>query len=140
MALLGQDQQLKRAGLKVTLPRLKVLQVLEEADPHHLSAEEIYKKLLMVDESIGHATVYRVLVQLESAKIIQRHNFEEGHAVYELVGDHHHDHMVDIDTGDVHEFVNEEIEALQRKVVADHGFELMHHELVLYVRKLGQTN
>jgi len=134
--MVSQDQQLKRAGLKITLPRLKVLQVLEEADPHHLSAEEIYKKLLMVDWSIGHATVYRVLVQLERAKIIQRHNFEEGHAVYELLGEEHHDHMVDVDSGEVLEFINEEIEELQREIVAKEGFELVDHELVLYVRKL----
>ena len=135
-----QDEQLKKAGLKVTLPRLKVMQVLEEADPHHLSAEEIYKRLLLDDETVGHATVYRVLVQLENAKIVQRHNFEEGHAVYELLGEHHHDHMVDVDSGEVHEFVNERIEEIQREVVSQHGFELVDHELVLYVRKLQERS
>lgn len=133
-----QDEQLKRAGLKVTLPRLKVMQVLEEADPHHLSAEEIYKHLLLDDEMIGHATVYRVLVQLESANIVQRHNFEEGHAVYELLGEQHHDHMVDVESGEVVEFVNERIEEIQREIVTQHGFELVDHELVLYVRKLKE--
>lgn len=135
-----QDQQLKQAGLKVTLPRLKVMQVLAAADPRHLSAEEIYKRLLFDDETVGHATVYRVLVQLENAKIIQRHNFEEGHAVYELLDDQHHDHMVDVDTGEVHEFINERIEELQREIVSKHGFELVDHELVLYVRRLKESS
>ena len=90
----------------------------------------------MDDESIGHATVYRVLVQLEAAKIIRRHNFEGGHAVYELLGDAHHDHMVDVDTGEVIEFVNEGIEELQKEIVAQHGMDLVDHELVLYVRKI----
>ncbi len=126
---------LKRAGLKVTLPRLKVLEVLENADPHHLSAEDVYKKLIDLDESVGLATVYRVLTQFESAGIVERHNFDDGHSVYELATDDHHDHMVDVDTGTVTEFVNERIEALQREIAQEHGFELVDHELVLYVRR-----
>lgn len=127
---------IKRAGLKVTLPRLKVLEVLEHANPHHLSAEDVYKALLDTDDSVGLATVYRVLTQFESAGIVQRHNFADGHAVYELAPDEHHDHMVDVDSGQVLEFLNERIEKLQKEVVAEHGFELVDHELVLYVRKL----
>ncbi len=131
---------LKRAGLKVTLPRLKVLEVLENAVlenavPHHLSAEDVYKKLIDLDESVGLATVYRVLTQFESAGIVERHNFDDGHSVYELATDDHHDHMVDVDTGTVTEFVNERIEALQREIAQEHGFELVDHELVLYVRR-----
>lgn len=126
---------LKKAGLKVTLPRLKVLEVLESAEPHHMSAEDVYKHLLKQDESVGLATVYRVLTQFEDAGIVDRHNFDDGPSVYELAGDEHHDHMVDVDTGQVIEFVNERIEALQDEIVAEHGYELIDHELVLYVRK-----
>ena len=125
---------LKRAGLKVTLPRLKVLEVLENAEPHHLSAEDVYKKLIELDEAVGLATVYRVLTQFETAGIVERHNFDDGHSVYELASDDHHDHMVDVDTGKVIEFVNEAIEALQHQIAEEHGFELVDHELVLYVR------
>ena len=129
------QRDIKNAGLRVTLPRLRVLQVLEEAEPHHLSAEAIYKKLLELDESIGHATVYRVLMQFEDAKIVKRHNFEEGHAVYELAGGEHHDHMVDVETGEVIEFVSERIEEIQQEVADDHNVDLVDHELVLYVKR-----
>ena len=127
--------ELKKAGLKVTLPRLKVLEVLGQADPHHMSAEDVYKKLLNSDETIGLATVYRVLTQFESAGIVERHNFDDGHSVYELANENHHDHMVDVDNGQVTEFINERIEALQHEIAAEHGYELVDHELVLYVRK-----
>lgn len=126
---------IKRAGLKVTLPRLKVLEVLEHAEPHHLSAEDVYKSLMDSDDSVGLATVYRVLTQFESAGIVARHNFDDGHSVYELASDEHHDHMVDVDTGQVTEFVNERIEKLQTDIAREHGFELIDHEMVLYVRK-----
>ena len=126
---------IKRAGLKVTLPRLKVLEVLENADPHHLSAEDVYKNLMDTDDSVGLATVYRVLTQFEAAGIVSRHNFDDGHSVYELASEEHHDHMVDVDTGKVVEFMNEQIEELQHKIAADHGYELVDHELVLFVRK-----
>ena len=132
-SLKGTD--LKRVGLKVTLPRLKVLEVLERAEPHHLSAEDVYKKLIESDDSVGLATVYRVLTQFESAGIVARHNFDDGHSVYELASETHHDHMVDVDTGQVLEFIDERIEQLQRDVVAQRGYELVEHELVLYVRK-----
>ncbi|MEZ5557346.1 MAG: ferric iron uptake transcriptional regulator [Pseudomonadales bacterium] len=126
---------IKRAGLKVTLPRLKVLEVLEGANPHHLSAEDVYKALMDTEESVGLATVYRVLTQFESAGIVSRHNFDDGHAVYELAPDEHHDHMVDVDSGQVIEFVNERIEKLQKEIAEEHGFELVDHELVLFVRR-----
>ena len=130
------QRDIRRAGLRVTLPRLRVLQVLEEAEPRHLSAEDIYKKLLALDESIGHATVYRVLMQFENAKIVRRHNFaDDGHAVYELAEGEHHDHMVDIDSGEVTEFVNQRIEEIQREIANDHEVDLIDHELVLYVKR-----
>ncbi|MFB3104140.1 MAG: ferric iron uptake transcriptional regulator [Pseudomonadales bacterium] len=132
-SLKGTD--LKRVGLKVTLPRLKVLEVLERAEPHHLSAEDVYKKLIESDDSVGLATVYRVLTQFEAAGIVARHNFDDGHSVYELASETHHDHMVDVDNGQVLEFIDERIEQLQRDVVAQRGYELVDHELVLYVRK-----
>jgi Fur family ferric uptake transcriptional regulator len=126
---------IKRAGLKVTLPRLKVLEVLENAEPHHMSAEDVYKHLMDSEDSVGLATVYRVLTQFEAAGIVSRHNFDDGHSVYELASDEHHDHMVDVDTGQVTEFINEAIERLQHEIAQEHGFELIDHELVLYVRK-----
>ena len=127
--------ELKKAGLKVTLPRLKVLEVLGQAEPHHMSAEDVYKNLLSSEETIGLATVYRVLTQFESAGIVERHNFDDGHSVYELANENHHDHMVDVDNGQVTEFINERIEALQKEIAEEHGYELVDHELVLYVRK-----
>lgn len=126
---------LKKAGLKVTLPRLKVLEVLASADPHHMSAEEVYKRLIGMDDSVGLATVYRVLTQFETAGIVEKHNFDDGHSVYELANDEHHDHMVDVDTGKVTEFMSQRIEALQQEIAKEHGVELVDHELVLYVRK-----
>ena len=128
-------KELRKAGLKVTMPRLQVLEVLEKSEPHHLSAEDVYRQLLESGESIGLATVYRVLTQLESANIVDRHNFDDGRAIYELKTAEHHDHMIDVTTGQVHEFVDEEIENLQRRVVESRGFELVDHELVLYVRR-----
>ena len=138
------QNKLREAGLKVTMPRLKVLEVLEGAELHHLSAEDVYKELLRIDESVGITTIYRILTQFENAGIVERHNFDEGvphglrnsrHAVYEVASDDHHDHMVDVENGNVVEFVDDDIEALQRKVAAKHGFDLVHHEMVLYVRK-----
>ena len=125
---------LKRAGLKVTLPRLKVLEVMENADPHHLSAEDVYKYLIDQEESVGLATVYRVLAQFESAGLVTRHNFESGHSVYELDKGAHHDHMVCLETGKVTEFVSREIEEIQRIIADQHGYELVDHRFVLYVK------
>ena len=130
-----QRQELRKAGLKVTLPRLKILEILEGANTRHLSAEDIYKRLLDSDEDIGLATVYRVLTQFESAGLVTRHNFESGHSVFEIDDGKHHDHMVSIDTGEVIEFVSDDIERLQREIAEQHGYELLDHSLVLYVRK-----
>ena len=130
-----QRQELRKAGLKVTLPRLKILEILEGANTRHLSAEDIYKRLLDSDEDIGLATVYRVLTQFESAGLVTRHNFESGHSVFEIDDGKHHDHMVSIDSGEVIEFVSDDIERLQREIAEQHGYELLDHSLVLYVRK-----
>lgn len=135
-----QRQELRKAGLKVTLPRLKILEILEENKQRHLSAEDIYKELLETGEDIGLATVYRVLTQFESAGLISRHNFEGGHSVFEINEGEHHDHMVCVETGDVIEFVNEEIERLQHEIARKHNFELIDHSLVLYVRPLGKKD
>lgn len=129
-----QNKELQKAGLKVTMPRLKILELLEQADGGHLSAEEIYQRLLEEGEQTGLATVYRVLTQFESAGLVLRHNFESGKAVYEIDRGVHHDHMVCVETGQVIEFHNEEIERLQEKIATDHGFELTDHSLVLYVK------
>ncbi len=129
-----QRQELRRAGLKVTLPRLKILEILENNVQRHLSAEDIYRELLDAGEDIGLATVYRVLTQFESAGLVKRHNFEGGSSVFELDEGEHHDHMVCVSTGDVIEFVNEDIERLQQEIAEKHGYELIDHSLVLYVR------
>jgi Fur family ferric uptake transcriptional regulator len=129
-----QRQELRKAGLKITLPRLKILEILENTEQRHLSAEDIYKELLDAGEDIGLATVYRVLTQFESADLVTRHNFEGGHSVFELDDGEHHDHMVCVETGDVVEFVSEEIERLQHEIAERHGYELLDHSLVLYVR------
>ena len=129
-----QRQELRKAGLKVTLPRVKILEILESNRQRHLSAEDIYKELLETGEDIGLATVYRVLTQFETAGLVKRHNFEGGHSVFEMDEGEHHDHMVCVETGDVIEFMNDEIERLQREIAKEHNFELIDHSLVLYVR------
>lgn len=130
-----ESQDLRNAGLKVTHPRMRILEILELTSPRHLTAEDVYRQLLERDEDIGLATVYRVLTQFESAGLVIKHNFEGGQAVFELDRGGHHDHMVDVDTGKVTEFVSEEIERLQQEVARKHGFDLVEHKLVLYVRK-----
>jgi Fur family ferric uptake transcriptional regulator len=132
-----ESTDLRNAGLKVTLPRLKILEILEKSATRHLSAEDIYKDLIHHDEDIGLATVYRVLTQFEQAGLVKRHHFEDGHAVFELERGEHHDHMVDIESGKVLEFVSEEIERLQHAIADKHGFEIVGHSLVLYVRPRG---
>ena len=129
------DAELKKAGLKVTLPRLRILELLEE-DKAHLSAEDIYRKLIDPGEEVGLATVYRVLTQFEQAGICIRHNFEEGHAVYELTPSDHHDHMVCLDTGDVIEFTDDLIEERQKLLATEHGYEIIDHSMVLYVKPI----
>jgi Fur family ferric uptake transcriptional regulator len=132
-----QRHELRKAGLKITLPRLKILEILENASNRHPSAEDIYKDLLDSGEEIGLATVYRVLTQFEAAGLVTRHNFEGGHSVFELDDGEHHDHMVCVETGEVIEFFSEEIERLQHEIAEKHGFELLDHSLVLYVRRDG---
>jgi Fur family transcriptional regulator, ferric uptake regulator len=129
-----ETQELRKAGLKVTHPRMRILQIFEEDGVRHMTAEDVYKKLLAHQEDIGLATVYRVLTQFEAAGILSKHNFEGGQAVYELDRGQHHDHMIDVDSGKVIEFVSEEIERLQREIAARHGYEIQDHSLVLYVR------
>jgi Fur family transcriptional regulator, ferric uptake regulator len=127
-------QELKKAGLKATLPRLRILEILEASNARHMSAEDVYKALIEAGEDVGLATIYRVLTQFETAGLVQRHNFDGGHAVFEMNQSSHHDHMVRMDTGEVIEFFDEEIERLQREIVARHGYVLEDHSLVLYVR------
>jgi Fur family ferric uptake transcriptional regulator len=134
-----QRKELRKAGLKVTLPRLKILEIFENSKLRHLSAEDMYKELLDSGEDIGLATVYRVLTQFEGAGLVTRHNFEGGHSVFELDDGEHHDHMVCVESGEVIEFFNEDIEALQRAMAKEHGFELLDHNLVLYVRPLPDS-
>ena len=127
-----ESKQLKDAGLKVTLPRLKVLQILEQSSAHHLSAEDVYKALLDLGEDVGLATVYRVLTQFEAAGLVLRHRFETGHAVFELNEGVHHDHLVCLDCGHVEEFVDAAIETRQREIAEKLGFDLQEHALALY--------
>lgn len=130
-----ETQELRKAGLKVTHPRTRILHLFEESPQRHLTAEDIYRKLLDDQEDIGLATVYRVLTQFEAAGILIKHNFESGQAVFELDRGKHHDHMIDIDTGKVIEFVSDEIERLQHDIAERHGYTIEDHSLVLYVRK-----
>lgn len=132
-------QELREAGLKVTSPRLKILEVLETNPERHLSAEAVYKALLDAGEEFGLATVYRVLTQFESAGLVARHNFEGGTAVFELTDRTHHDHMVCLETGDVIEFVDERIEEIQKEIAEKHGYVIEEHSLVLYVRPKADT-
>jgi len=128
----AESQELKDAGLKITLPRVKILQILESLEVHHVSAEDVYKLLLQNGEEVGLATVYRVLTQFEQAGLVIRHNFEGGHSVFELSSDKHHDHIVCVRCGRVEEFADDEIELLQKKVADKLGFELTDHNLNMY--------
>ena len=127
-------KDLKSAGLKATLPRILILDILEQSTERHVSAEDVYKALLQAGEDVGLATVYRVLTQFEGAGLVKRHNFDSGHSVFEINSGDHHDHMVCLETGKVIEFENDEIEALQKRIADEHGYELHKHSLVLYVR------
>jgi Fur family ferric uptake transcriptional regulator len=130
---MGRDyQDLKRAGLKATVPRLKILEILETSDTHHLSAEDVYRELLETGDDVGLATIYRVLTQFEAAGLVTRHHFESGHAVFELERGHHHDHIVCVQCGKVEEFYDQTIEDRQKSVVARMGYEIQDHSLVIY--------
>lgn len=126
------NSDLKKAGLKVTLPRMKILQILENAKDHHLSAEDVYRVLLESDEDIGLATVYRVLTQFEEAGLVIRHNFAEGHSVFELDSGKHHDHLVCVKCGRVEEFVDTIIEERQQHVAKQAGYSITDHSLNIY--------
>lgn len=128
-----ESKELKKAGLKVTLPRLKILEILESAgDRRHMSAEDVYKTLLESEADIGLATVYRVLTQFETAGLVKRHNFEGGSAVFELDDGRHHDHIVCQQCGHVEEFFDRTIEERQEVAAERHGFEVSGHALVIY--------
>ena len=129
-----QNQELRKAGLKVTLPRVKILQILESSEHgyQHLSAEDVYRELLESGDDVGLATIYRVLTQFESAGIVCRHHFESGHAVFELERGHHHDHVVCVQCGKVEEFYDQTIEDRQKSVVGKLGYDIQDHSLVVY--------
>ncbi len=127
-----ENLEIRKAGLKVTLPRVKILQLLESSNKRHLSAEDVYRMLLDNDEEIGLATVYRVLTQFESAGLVCRHHFEGGQSVFELNRGGHHDHIVCVKCGKVVEFMDELIEERQRAIARDKGFTIADHSLIIY--------
>lgn len=127
-----ETDELKQAGLKATRPRLMILQLLEDAEERHLTAEGVYRSLLDAGEEVGLATVYRVLTQFEQAGLVKRHHFDGERAFFELDEDKHHDHMVCMRCGRVEEFVNDEIERLQKEVATAHNFKLTSHRMELY--------
>ncbi len=127
-----ESKDLRKVGLKVTLPRVKILEILETRSDEHLSAEDVYRALIDAGEDIGLATVYRVLTQFEAAGIVDRHNFEGNQAVFEINEGDHHDHMVCVECGAIEEFYDELIERQQSEVAAKYNFELTEHALILY--------
>ena len=129
---MSDSSDLKKAGLKATLPRLKILSILEDARVRHMTAEDIYKGLLEAGEEVGLATVYRVLTQFEAAGLVIRHNFEGGRSVFEINQGQHHDHMVCIECGKVFEFYDPAIEERQRMVADKGGFAMEEHSLYIY--------
>jgi Fur family ferric uptake transcriptional regulator len=129
-----ETNDLRKAGLKVTLPRIKILDILGVAEPRHMSAEDIYRRLLETHEDIGLATVYRVLTQFEAAGLVSRHHFEGATAVFELNQGEHHDHIVCMDCGKVKEFMDSGIEKRQHDIAKQEGFVLTDHSMILYGR------
>lgn len=127
-----ESQDLRKVGLKVTLPRMKILEILEQNEQRHLSAEDVYKALLEAGEDIGLATVYRVLTQFETAGLVTRHHFEGGHSVFELSQGDHHDHILCVKCGRVDEFVDEVIEERQKQIADKAGYEMTDHSLYIY--------
>ena len=138
---MSEDKNLRKAGLKVTLPRVRILEIFEQSNERHLSAEDVYKKIGDSGDEVGLATVYRVLTQFESAGILVKLNFEDSRSVYELSSnpefEDHHDHMVCIDSGEVIEFKNDVIEEEQIKIAKKYGYEIVDTKLVLYVKPLN---
>tara|TARA_Y100000591_G_C21826705_1_gene697098 strand:+ start:1295 stop:1720 length:426 start_codon:yes stop_codon:yes gene_type:complete len=139
---MSEDKNLRKAGLKVTLPRVRILEIFDQSSERHLSAEDIYNKIREAGDEVGLATVYRVLTQFESAGILEKLNFEDNRSVYELTSnpefEDHHDHMVCIDSGEVIEFKNDLIEEEQKKIAKEHGYKIVDHKLVLYVKPLNE--
>lgn len=129
---MGESQQLKNVGLKITLPRLKVLQILEASEERHLSAEDIYRALSDMGEEVSLATVYRVLTQFEAAGLVYRHHFEGGHSVFELSEGEHHDHLICVKCRKVLEFVDDVIEARQERIAKQANFKMTSHALTIY--------
>jgi len=127
-----EKQDLKQVGLKVTQPRMKILELLETTQKRHVTAEDVYKMLLEQKSEIGLATVYRVLTQFETAGLVIRHHFEGGQSVFELAQEEHHDHMICLQTGKILEFYDEIIEQRQREIAKKHGFNITDHTLILY--------
>lgn len=123
---------LRDVGLKVTLPRVKILEILQESDNRHMSAEEVYKRLMETGDDVGLATVYRVLTQFEAAGLVLKHHFEGERCFFELASDEHHDHLVCVQCGDVEEFVDEIIESRQAYIAEKHNFKMQDHSLVIY--------
>lgn len=134
----GEDQEIRNVGLKVTHPRVRILQLLEQSDRKHMTADDVYRLLIDAGEDVGIATVYRVLTQFEAVGLVEKHAFDDGAARYELNRGDHHDHMVCMVTGEVTEFRSDDIERIQRKIAADAGYELIGHSLVLYVRPVAK--
>lgn len=130
--MINNNLALKNAGLKITFPRLKILELLQDPNYQHISAEDLYKKLLEMGEEIGLATVYRVLNQFAESGIVIRHNFEGGKAVFELSHQHHHDHLICLDCGEIFEFCDETIERRQKEIATKHGISLTNHSLYIY--------
>jgi len=128
------DGNIRKAGLKVTQPRKRILELLDESGNKHVTADDIYRVLIQAGEDIGLATVYRVLNQFETAGLVVKHNFEGGQAYYELDSGSHHDHMVCVETGKVIEFSDTDIERLQAEIASQHGYDIVDHSLVIYVR------
>ena len=128
----SENQELRAVGLKVTLPRVKILQILENSKTKHLSAEDVFKALIEAEEDVGLATVYRVLTQFESAGLVSRHHFEGGHSVFELMSDDHHDHIVCDSCGKVEEFFDDIIEQQQEKIAQKFGYKITDHSMYLY--------
>jgi len=127
-----EQSDLRRAGLKATLPRLRILDVLEHADERHMSAEDVYRALLDAGEEVGLATVYRVLTQFEAAGLVVRHHFEGGHSVFELDDGEHHDHIVCVKCGRIEEFLDEVIEERQQRIADQAGFTMTDHSMYIY--------
>ncbi|MCW5589458.1 MAG: ferric iron uptake transcriptional regulator [Legionellales bacterium] len=126
------NAELRKAGLKVTLPRQKILEILENAPQRHLSAEDVYRSLLDSGDDVGLATVYRVLTQFETAGLVTRHHFEGGNSVFELNQGDHHDHLVCVKCGHVEEFIDELIEERQMNIAEANGFRMTDHSLIIY--------